>query len=126
MKRLIFVIALFFLSLAGVSATQADEKADYQAALAKYHEGHYDQAVVGFQNILMKDPDSWQAYQGLGDAFLHEGDKSGAFQAYQRSLKLHPDNPTVKAMVNKLFPEPPPPLQPTPAPTAGPRPAATD
>ena len=76
-------------------------------------------AVIGFQNVLLKDPNSWQAYQGLGSAFLREGDKDGALQAYQRSLQLNPDNPTVKAKVDKLSAETPRFAPATPSPTGG-------
>lgn len=105
MKTFIPGSLFFILGLAWIPVVHADENADYQAALAKYQQGQYAQAVVGFQNLLLKDPDSWKAYQGLADAFLHEGDKDGALQAYQRSLQLHPDNPTVQAAADKLSAE---------------------
>ena len=84
--------------------------------------GQYSKAVIGFQNILLNDPNSWKAYQGLGSAFLREGDKDGALQAYQRSLQLNPDNPKVKAKVDKLSAEAPPVFTATPSPASGPTP----
>lgn len=123
MKTFVSGVLLFLLALAWVPASFADQNSDYQAALENYQKGQYSKAVIGFQNILVNDPNSWKAYQGLGDAFLAQGDKDGALQAYQRSLQLHPNNPTVKAKADKLFAElPPPPLAtPTPAsePTSG-------
>ena len=126
MKPFVTAILFFLLGLAWVPAGHADENTDIQAALEKNQKGQYSQAVIAFQNIIENHPDSWKAYEGLGDAFLHEGDKDGALQAYQRSLQLHSDNPTVKAMVDKLSAEPPPPLKATPTPASNPTPGAAE
>jgi tetratricopeptide (TPR) repeat protein len=122
MKPLASGVLLFLAGLAWVPAAQADEKADYQTALENYRQGQYSQAVIGFQNVIQEDPKSWQAYQGLGSAFLHEGDKDAALQAYQKSLQLNPDNLEIEEAVDKLSAEVTPVPQPTPSPAAAPSP----
>ncbi len=61
MKKMMFGVLFFLLGLAWAPAAHADEKADYQAALANYQAGQYSKAVIGFQNILLNDPNSWKA-----------------------------------------------------------------
>ncbi len=123
MKILISGFLFFLLGLAWVPGAHAEDS-DYQAALKNYDQGNYSQAVAGFENVIQKDPNSWKAYQGLGSAFLREGDKDGALQAYQRSLQLHPDNPAIQAMADKLSAEAKP-ASPTASPETGETPAAT-
>ncbi len=94
---------LFCMSVWALTAlTHAAETDDYQAALENYRQGQYGQAAIGFQKVIQEDPHSWQAYQGLGCSLFQEGNKAVALQAYQTSLQLNPNNPTVKSMVDML------------------------
>jgi tetratricopeptide (TPR) repeat protein len=84
------------------SGMDAITESDYRLALGDFQQGQYAQAVSAFQKVTQEDPDSWQAYQGMGSAHLKLGDKDAALHDYQRSLDLNPDNPPVKAVFDKL------------------------
>ena len=98
-------LAALFLTLAArwmTSPAFATEAEDYDSAMSSYDQGQYTQAVQGFARVIQENPNSWQAYQGMGSSLLQQGDRQGALQAYQKSLALHPDNPTIQAEVDKL------------------------
>jgi tetratricopeptide (TPR) repeat protein len=58
-----------------------------------YNSHDYSQAAQYFQAAIQQDPDNWQAYQGLGLCDYAQGDKAGAKQAFDQSLRIHPNNP---------------------------------
>ena len=47
-------------------------------------------------------PDSWNVYDGLGDAYMKHGDKELAILNYRQSLKLNPENKNAGEMLEKL------------------------
>ncbi len=67
-----------------------------------YRKGLYTKAVEYFQKAVEADPTDWQAYQEMGDAYSKSGDKEDALDAYEKSLKLHPDNPSLRVRVAEL------------------------
>jgi beta-glucanase (GH16 family) len=89
-------------SLTMAQAVATDAAAVYHFALIDYQQGQYNQAVTAFQKVIQENPNSWQAYQGLGSAFLKTGDKEVARQAYQKCLELNPNNPPVKTALESL------------------------
>ncbi len=70
--------------------------------MALYQKGLYDKAIVYFQKAVQADPGDWQGYENLGDAYSKNGDNQDALNAYQQSLRIHPDNPTVQAHIDSL------------------------
>jgi CubicO group peptidase (beta-lactamase class C family) len=47
-------------------------------------------------------PNSWNAYDSLGEAYMNQGDKALAVQNYRKSLDLNPKNTGAEAALNKL------------------------
>jgi tetratricopeptide (TPR) repeat protein len=82
---------------------------EYRSALNDYQQGQYAPAVTAFQKVVQENPASWQAFQGLGSALLKVGNRDGARQAYEKCLKLNPNNPPVKAALDGLMPATTPP-----------------
>lgn len=91
---LVFLLAAFFVLWASrsLAATSSDY---YQAGLKLYNQRQYIQAQKYFQAALQLDPNNWQAYQGLGLSDYALGDRQGAKQAFDKSLSIHPDNPSL-------------------------------
>jgi tetratricopeptide (TPR) repeat protein len=75
---------------------------DYRVGLTLYQQGHYAQAVAHFQSAAQADPSFWQAYQVLGQCKYQLGDKAGALSAFDQSLQIHPDNPTLRDFADKI------------------------
>lgn len=47
-------------------------------------------------------PDSWNAYDSLGEAYMDNGEKERAIQSYKKSVELNPQNKSGTAMLKKL------------------------
>jgi CubicO group peptidase (beta-lactamase class C family) len=59
-------------------------------------------AICIFQLNVELHPQSWNAYDSLGEAYMNNGDKAQAIQNYKKSLELNPDNNGGKEMLKKL------------------------
>lgn len=55
-----------------------------------------------FKFIVKLYPDSWNAYDSLGEAYMINGDLQSAKENYEKSLKLNPDNANGKQMLEKI------------------------
>src|SRR5581483_183556 len=100
--RLAVAVFLFILGLARVSAAQ-DQSAQYlQAGNTLYSQKNYDQAIRYYQAAVQFNPNSWQAYQGMGGCYYAKGDNANALTNYQKSLDLNPNNPQVSQFVTYL------------------------
>jgi tetratricopeptide (TPR) repeat protein len=51
-----------------------------------------DEAIDVFKMNVEDYPDSSNAYDSLGEAYMMKGDKEQAIQNYQRSVELNPNN----------------------------------
>ena len=47
-------------------------------------------------------PSSWNVYDGLGEAFMKNGNKEQAIENYRKSLELNPKNKNAEEMLRKL------------------------
>ncbi len=47
-------------------------------------------------------PDSWNAYDSLGEAYMNNGDEELATKNYQKSVELNPKNENGVAALKKL------------------------
>jgi|SRR5579872_1185502 len=102
-----FVWAFGFLMMPVSSIWAATSQDYYQSGVQNYKQGQYNQAVAFLQASVQLDPQNWQAYQVLGQAFYQAGDKTSALGAFQASLKIHPDNPSLRDFTDKLKAPPP-------------------
>jgi len=74
----------------------------YRVGAELYAAQKYAEAAVQAQAALDADPGYWEAWQLLGNCRFSLNDRPGAVEAYEKSLALHPDNPTLKAFVDQL------------------------
>ncbi|MEK7476010.1 MAG: tetratricopeptide repeat protein [Candidatus Coatesbacteria bacterium] len=72
------------------------------SATALYVAGDIDGAWRKGSAVLTADRTNWEAWQLVGNCQLAKGDKSAALVSYRESLRLHPDNPPLKAYVDQL------------------------
>jgi len=85
---------------APVSATSVDES--YKKAGELYAAGDYTGAWSKASEVVRAKPDHWEGWQLLGNCQYAQGDKTAAISSYEYSLSVHPDNPQLKAWVEKL------------------------
>jgi len=60
------------------------------------------EAIEVFKLNVTLFPDSWNAYDSLGEAYTEEGNKDLAIKNYERSIELNPKNDAGKEMLKKL------------------------
>jgi CubicO group peptidase (beta-lactamase class C family) len=59
-------------------------------------------AILVFQKNVELHPDSWNAYDSLGEAYMKNGDKDLAVKNYRKSVELKPTNENGQAALKKL------------------------
>ncbi len=64
--------------------------------------GDLDNAFLILQATLSVFPDSWEAYDALGETYIAKGDTALAVQSFKKSLQLNPQNTRAKEMLKKL------------------------
>ena len=65
------------------------------------------EAIHSFQDAVEADPNYWQAYEGLARAYDKVGNREKALEAARTSVDLHPDNPELQKLMNRLSLRPP-------------------
>jgi beta-lactamase regulating signal transducer with metallopeptidase domain len=61
-----------------------------------------DEALAIFKLNLKMNPESWNAYDSLGEAMLAAGKTEKARSLYERSIALNPDNENGRKMLSKI------------------------
>jgi len=61
-----------------------------------------DEALAIFVVLAELFPDSYLAYDSLGEVFLRKGDKEKAIQHFEKSLELNPDNQNAAQQLESL------------------------
>jgi Flp pilus assembly protein TadD len=61
-----------------------------------------DEAVEVFKLAAQLYPKSWQAYDGLGEAYRTQGDNAAAIENYERVLELDPTNLHAENLLSRL------------------------
>ncbi len=61
-----------------------------------------DDAVAVFEINILEYPDSWNAYDSMGEAYLAQGNSRLAKKSYKKSIRLNPENENGKAMLRKM------------------------
>ena len=65
-------------------------------------EGLVEEAVRIFELNVEAYPDSWNAREGLGEAFMAAGQTDLAIQAYEKALEINPDNDNAVSWLQRL------------------------
>jgi len=60
------------------------------------------QATTLFEITVDLYPDSWNAYDSLGEALMTAGDREAAIAMYEKSMELNPDNTNGRDMLVRL------------------------
>ncbi len=98
-----FQVILFFAWLGVAPLVLGETAKDYfNEAKTAYDQGDFMAAVDDDQKAIEKDPKNWRAYQSLGNAYFHMGKTDDARAAYQQSLDLYPNNPSLKKFIRHL------------------------
>ncbi|HSA95856.1 MAG TPA: alpha/beta hydrolase-fold protein [Acidobacteriota bacterium] len=61
-----------------------------------------DQAVFVFELNVRRYPDSWNAHDSLGEAYVEAGRTRDAIRSFERSLRLNPGNANAKKRLEAL------------------------
>ncbi len=61
-----------------------------------------EDAIEIFSMILMDNPESWNGYDSIGEAYYNLGDNEKAISNYKKSLELNPQNTNAVKMLKKL------------------------
>lgn len=102
MKKISLAVLFSVLSLTP-ALLLADTAQDYRdMGQALFQRGLYAKAVDYYQQAVSADPNDWQSYQAMGDAYMKMNADAEALRAYQKSLQINSNNPTVQAQVNSL------------------------
>ncbi len=64
--------------------------------------GMFKQAIALLKLNIETYPDSYNAYDSMGEAYLLNGDKDLALQNYEKSLKLNPNNTNAEIMIKRI------------------------
>jgi hypothetical protein len=59
-------------------------------------------AITMFELNVREHPDSWNAWDSLGEGYMNARDKQRAIAAYQKSLELNPENTNGKQMMERI------------------------
>ena len=79
-----------------------DEGVVIQWAYDLMGENHLPEATALFKLDVQVHPDSWNAYDSLGEAYMKAGQKQLAIDNYKRSLELNPTNEDAKKKLKVL------------------------
>lgn len=79
------------------------DEADFNAFGYKLlQDSRLDPALYVFETVTRLYPDSWNAWDSLGEAAAKAGLKERAIASYRKSIELNPQNKNGKAMLEKL------------------------
>lgn len=100
-------VSIQYRSRRGSGLAGRDVEAAYQEAADLYMLGEYRPALARAQAIVKAAPAHWRAWSLAGNCLYAERDPAGALEAYEKSLKINPDNPDLAAWVERLKEAPP-------------------
>ena len=96
-KRLLPVVVLLT-ALSGVAYAdaRADAKAQVEFGIAVAQRGLWREAIYRWERATQIDPTYAAGFNNLAVAYEHEGMLDKAAEAYERALKLEPNNTLVR------------------------------
>ena len=98
MPRRLLPVVLLLTSLAGVAHADArsDAKAQVEFGIAVAQRGLWKEALYRWERATQVDPTYAAAFNNLAVGYEHEGMLEKAAEAYERALKLEPNNALVR------------------------------
>jgi Tfp pilus assembly protein PilF len=95
--RLLFVVVLVAAFSGAVHAdARSDAKAQVEFGIAVAQRGLWKEAIYRWERATQIDPTYAAGFNNLAVAYEHEGMLDKAAEAYERALKLEPDNTLVR------------------------------
>ena len=96
-KRLVIVV-LLLTALTGVAYADArsDAKAQVEFGISVAQRGLWKEALYRWERATQIDPTYAAAFNNLAVGYEHEGMLDKAAEAYERALKLEPNNALVR------------------------------
>ena len=97
LKRLLTVVVLLT-ALGGVAYAdvRSDAKAQVEFGIAVAQRGLWKEAIYRWERATQIDPTYAAGFNNLAVAYEHEGMLDKAAEAYERALKLEPNNALVR------------------------------
>ncbi len=101
-NKIVFLFTLLF--FAGSSLLFASPLSDrYRSAGNQYYESKdFNKALLYYKAAVQADPQDWIAYQTLGNCEYGLGQRENAVNDFQKSLNLHPNNPSLQNFINQM------------------------
>jgi hypothetical protein len=85
-----------------VCVAVVDPEAEYRAAVDLYNAGNHEEALSRARVAIDGNPAHAGAWQIVGNCLYAKGDRAGALDAFNRSLKINPGNTELKNWVDQL------------------------
>lgn len=98
MPRRLLTVVLLLTALTGVAYAdaRADAKAQVEFGIAVAQRGLWREALYRWERATQLDPTYAAGFNNLAVGYEHEGMLDKAAEAYERALKLEPNNPMVR------------------------------
>ena len=105
-NRSLFILLTGLLLLGPVllvaGTTDTTSQADFKKGLNLFYKNQFEAALVRFQLAIDEDWNFWQSYQMVGYCYYELRDKENALKAFEESLRLNPDNPSLARVIQAL------------------------
>lgn len=95
--RLLLVIGAFALICAAVPSVHGAQNPAFAKANQDFNDGHFREAIDGYQNLVKSGQWSVNLFYDLGNAWFRLGDFGQAILNYERALALDPHHPETQA-----------------------------
>src|SRR5919197_1709802 len=79
------------------SSAFAQPAADFTKATQEYAQGHFKEAISGYEALVRAGQLSANLFYDLGNAYFRTGDFGRAILNYERALALEPHHPEAQA-----------------------------
>ncbi len=98
MPMRVFSVVVLLTAFAGVAYADArsDAKAQVEFGISVAQRGLWKEAIYRWERATQIDPTYAAGFNNLAVAYEHEGMLDKAAEAYERALKLEPDNALVR------------------------------
>ncbi len=98
MPKRLFTVVLLLTALTGVAYADArsDAKAQVEFGIAVAQRGLWKEALYRWERATQIDPTYAAGFNNLAVGYEHEGMLDKAAEAYERALKLEPNNALVR------------------------------
>ncbi len=98
MARRLFSVLVLLTAFAGVAYADArsEAKAQVEFGISVAQRGLWKEAIYRWERATQIDPTYAAGFNNLAVAYEHEGMLDKAAEAYERALKLEPDNALVR------------------------------